>query len=116
MIQKEKIFSITKDLVYENFYNYFLNKEFDKTNHVIIDRFFPNERRTTSKMDGLQTSLGSYWEKLTKKFASLNGFEIIKNSALKKPSFKDKIWSELITNTKEFRETKLGDLSKFKEE
>tara|TARA_B100001121_G_scaffold308940_1_gene334281 strand:- start:1081 stop:2094 length:1014 start_codon:yes stop_codon:yes gene_type:complete len=116
MIQEEQIFSITRDLVYENFYNYFLNKEFDKTNHVILDRFFPDERRTTSIMAGLQTSLGSYWEKLAKKFASLNGFEIIENSALKKPSFEDKSWSELITNTKEFRETKGGDLSKFKEE
>ena len=47
MIPKGQIFSITKDLVYENFYNYFLKKEFDKTNHIILDRFFPDERRTT---------------------------------------------------------------------
>ena len=86
MIQKEQIFSITKDLVYENFYNYFLNKEFDKTNHVILDRFFPNERRTTSIMAGLQTSLGSYWEKLAKKFASLNGWVEPQFSFMFKPS------------------------------
>ena len=116
MIPKGQIFSITKDLVYENFYNYFLNKEFDKTNHIILDRFFPDERRTTSIMAGLQTSLGSYWEKLAKKFASLNGFEIIENSALKKPKFVNPKWQDLINKTKEYRETQGGDLIKFKEQ
>ena len=81
MIPKGQICSITKNLVYENFYNYFLKKEFDKTNNIILDRFFPDERGTTSIMARLKTSLGSYWEKLAKKFTSLNGFEIIENSA-----------------------------------
>ena len=48
MINDEQIINSTKELFYKSFYNYFINKKFDKTKHLILDRLFPDERKITS--------------------------------------------------------------------
>jgi hypothetical protein len=115
MISDTDIKQITSELLQESFLNYFLKTQ-KETKHLILDRFFPSERRTTSTMTGLQTSLGTFWEKLAKKLAKQQGFEILDNSILVRPSPVPQALSVLITKHKKIREDEGGELTQFKQE
>ena len=54
MINDEDIMNLTKELFYKSFYNYFVNKKFDKTKHLILDRLFPGQRKITSIGSGMK--------------------------------------------------------------
>ena len=116
MINDEEIINSTKELFYKRFYNYFINKKFDKTKHLILDRLFPEQRKITSIGSGMQTSLGSFFEKLATIFSGKNGFEIISNDQLQRPNLNEEI-RFLLDETKQNRESGNGEikLNDFKE-
>lgn len=106
MISGENIESFTKTIVKEAFFNYFKNSK-KETRHILLDRLFPEQRRITSAMAGLQTSLGtSFWEKLAIKFAQSNGFEVIPNNYLTRPTQENEPsnLTRLLTDIKQNRE------------
>lgn len=110
MISDQEIKKITIELMRASFYEYF-SKPKNETKHILLDRLFPIERHTASKMSGLQTSLGRAWEKLVKKFAVLNGFTVIPNFNLQRPTSSPEELRNLIIEVKNFRENQGGDLS-----
>jgi len=114
MISNDEIKRITREQLEESFYSYF-SKAKKETKHIILDRFFPDERRTTSTMTGLQTSLGTFWEKLSLKLAIANGFAVIENKELKKPKNIPALLSVLINEVKKEREDNGGDLNNLKD-
>ncbi len=108
MVSNENITSITVKVLKDSFFNYY-SKAQEETKHLVLDRLFYNERRTTSYMTGLQTSLGmGFWEKLAKEFARLNNFTILDNSTLLKPDNIPDNLKTLIHTTKETREENNG--------
>jgi hypothetical protein len=113
MISDNKINEITKELLEKSFYNYFVTAQ-KETKHIILDRFFPQERRITSTMTGLQTSLGTFWEKLSVALATENNISILDNSSLVKPENIPADLQLLINNIKGFREKNGGELTQFK--
>ncbi len=113
MIESEKIKKITIELLEESFFNYFSSVK-KETKHIVLDRFFPNQRRITSTTTGLQTSLGTYWEKLAVKLAEINGFKVINNFDLMKPSTIPDELSNLISSIKKEREDCGGELDSLK--
>ena len=115
MLTDKKIQEITKELLEENFYRYFINAQ-KETKHIILDRFFPKERRITSTMTGLQTSLGTFWEKLSVKLAKENNISILDNSCLVKPKNIPKDLQLLINDIKDLREKNGGELTQFKKD
>jgi len=115
LISSEQIKSTCKELLKKSFYKYF-SKPKKETKHIILDRLFPEERRVTSAVTGLQTSLGTYWEKLSIALAESNGFSIIDNSMLMKPSDIPEELSSLITQVKREREDNGGELDNLKDE
>lgn len=114
MISNTIIKSTTIKLLEEAFYKYFSKPKIE-TRHIILDRFFPTERRVSSAMSGLQTSLGSFWEKLAIKLAVENGFSILDNSIIKRPKIEPLELSNLIASTKTIRENSGGDLIDFRD-
>jgi hypothetical protein len=85
MVGNSEIAKITIETLEVAFYDYF-KKPKKETSHIILDRLFPDERRITSAMSGIQTSLGtSVWEKLAVKLAKLNGFTMISPNDLTQP-------------------------------
>ena len=115
MISNDEIKRITKEQLEESFFSYF-SKTKKETKHIILDRFFPSERRITSTMTGLQTSLGTFWEKLSLRLAVENGFIIIENNELKKPKNIPAPLSKLINEVKKEREDNGGELNNLKEQ
>lgn len=103
MISNDKIEDTTKELLKNSFFKYF-SKPKKKTSHIILDRFFPDERRKASAIMGLQTSLGKFWETLSIDLAKQNGFNVIDNEKLMKPSKIPKELSTLISEVKRERE------------
>lgn len=78
--------SWAKKTVTDSFYDYFMWKPEPSTEHILLDLLFPEERRTSSIMGGLQTSLGTQlWESLAKIIAESNGFTIRETSDVKMP-------------------------------
>lgn len=104
MVSDREIVDITKELLISSFYKYFESKKFNETEHLVLDRIFPNERRITSVMTGLQTSLGSFWEKLAISLATRNGFESLSKEVLKQPTETPSELQILIEETKSARE------------
>ena len=117
MISAEKIEELTIETTEEAFYNYF-SKSKKKTSHILLDRLFPDERRITSAVAGLQTSLGtSLWEKLAHKLAVLNGFEVVDEKEKIQPKPHVPELNELINRIKEQREDgNLSNLNSFRRE
>jgi Type II restriction endonuclease, TdeIII len=72
-----RITEITKAIVKKAFFNYFLCREEVGTKHVVLSRFFPEESVVRSAIGGIETSLGSFWEKIAEALAAENGFEIL---------------------------------------
>lgn len=105
MVSNIDIRNITKEVLKESFFNYYSTTQ-KETKHLVLDRLFPTERRISSYMAGLQTSLGtSFWEKLARRLAVLDGFTIINNSELERPNSIPTPLSTLINTTKATRES-----------
>ena len=84
---------------------YLDNKKEPKTQHVMLDRVFPVERRIRSIMGGLETSLGTtFWETLAKKIAKQNGFSLKNPKDFQKPSLLPLKVSNFLTEIKQKRE------------
>lgn len=115
MVSSEDITKHTVRILNEAFLKYF-SKAQKETKHIILDRFFPEQRRVTSTMSGLQTSLGTYWEKLSIELASKNGFSVINNSELMRPSSVPANLSDLTNKVKREREDAGGELTGLKDE
>lgn len=108
---------VAKKLLVSSFYDYFVKKKFNETEHFILDRLFPDERRITSVMAGLQTSLGSYWERLAVELATKNGFNSLSTKLLLQPSLIPEELVTLIEATKSKRERRIvGNLDNLKVE
>ncbi|WP_071466421.1 TdeIII family type II restriction endonuclease [Polynucleobacter asymbioticus] len=73
----ERITEITKSIIKSAFFNYFLCREEVKTKHLVLSRFFPEESVVRSAIGGIETSLGSFWEKVARAIAIENGFQIL---------------------------------------
>lgn len=73
----ERITEITKAIVKKSFFNYFHCREEVGTKHIVLSRFFPEESVIRSAIGGIETSLGSFWEKIAIAIAKENGFEIL---------------------------------------
>lgn len=114
MLSEEDINKITKEILENSFFKYF-SKVKKETRHIILDRFFPTERKVTSITSGLQTSLGTYWEVLSKRLALENGFNVECNKTMMMPSKIPSPLSSLINEVKSEREINGGSLSGFKE-
>lgn len=97
-----------------SFYKYFSNAQ-KETKHIVLDRFFPEERRITSTMTGLQTSLGTFWEKLAVRFSEENDFVVINSLELTKPTVVPTELLSLIGEVKKEREDNGGELNSFKD-
>lgn len=115
MISDKKIQDITTQLLRDWFFDYFKSAQ-SETKHIILDRMFPKERRITSTMSGFQTSLGSFWEKLSTKFAEENNLKLINPKTLLAPKNSPKELESLITKTKKYREDNGGELTTLKDE
>lgn len=114
MINNQAITDITRELLEESFSNYF-SKAKKETKHVVLDRLFPEQRRVSSVMSGLQTSLGtSFWEKLAIRLAKENHFTVLDNLKLTKPDTVPKDLSMAISEVKQKREDVGGELDEFK--
>lgn len=107
MIRDERIQKITQEILEKAFYDYF-QKAKKQTKHIVLDRLFPRERRITSTMAGLQTSLGSFWENLAKKLAVENSFQIVSNSDMVRPSSEPDELTKIIESTIHTRQTTRG--------
>jgi len=116
MVNNERIREIVKTVLKKSFFDYYSHAQ-DKTKHLVLDRIFPKQRRITSYMAGLQTSLGTkFWENIARELADENSFEIIKNSNLQKPRSVPNNLSSLIERIKIERENNGGTLDNFKHE
>ena len=72
-----RVTEITKGIIKRAFFNYFLCREEVSTRHLILFRFFPEETIIRSAIGGIETSLGSFWEKIARAIAIENGFEVL---------------------------------------
>lgn len=115
MISNELIKNTTKKLLEDAFYKYFIKAK-KETKHIILDRLFPSQRRTSSTMSGLQTSLGSFWEVLAKDLAVQNSFEVLENSSMLRPESEPAALSSLIATVKTTRQNTGGGLTHFRNE
>lgn len=113
MLSNQDIKKVTLKLLQEGFVKYFAKPK-KETRHIILDRLFPSPRRITSTMSGLQTSLGTFWEKLSIKLAQQNGFKVLENNMLEQPFSIPNELSTLIAHYKKEREDNGGELTEFK--
>jgi hypothetical protein len=115
MIDSDNIQKITRQMVKDTFYNYFKVPKKD-TRHILLDRVFPDERRISSTMSGLQTSIGLFWERLAAELAEQNGFEVLDKFSLKRPENHSPQLSRLIDRIKTERQNRGGDLTELRRE
>ena len=115
MIDSATIKNITIRTVKDSFYRYFSDPK-KETRHILLDRLFPEERRKSSTMSGLQTSLGSFWERLAGTFAQSNNFELINNSFLLRPTPQPEELTGLIDKVKSHRQNQGGNLDNLRTE
>jgi len=73
----ERVTEITKSIIKSAFFNYFLCREEVTTKHLVLSRFFPEESIIRSAIGGIETSLGSFWEKVARAIAIENGFQVL---------------------------------------
>ena len=77
-VADDKIKEITKDVVKESFFKFFLCRKDVQTRHILLYRMFPAESNIRSVMGGLETSLGTtLWERIAKRLAVENGFTVL---------------------------------------
>jgi hypothetical protein len=73
-----KIKEISKEVVKESFFKFFLCRSDVQTRHILLYRMFPAESNIRSVMGGLETSLGTtLWERIAKRLAEENGFNVL---------------------------------------
>ncbi|MBT8594387.1 TdeIII family type II restriction endonuclease [Polynucleobacter paneuropaeus] len=72
-----RVTEITKSIIKRAFFSYFLCRQEVSTRHLILYRFFPEETIIRSAIGGIETSLGSFWEKIATAIAIENGFEVL---------------------------------------
>lgn len=114
MVDDARIKKIVKEVLKKSFFDYY-SKAQKKTKHLVLDRIFPEQRRISSYISGLQTSLGTkFWENIAKELAIKNAFRIINNSELEQPRNIPNDLSNLIIQTKAYRENTGGSLINFK--
>jgi len=75
---KDEVKQLTKNIIKKAFFHYFYDKpKEDDTQQLPLGDFFPQERKVSSLMTGLSTSLGKkLWEELAVSIARSNGFEV----------------------------------------
>lgn len=115
LIDIQTIKAITVKTVKDSFRSYFSSPK-KETKHILLDRFFDSERRITSCMSGLQTSLGSFWETLAKAFLRTNNYPVLPNETMKRPVSQPIDMTDLITRIKARRQNEGGSLDELKEE
>lgn len=101
-----RIKDISKEVVKESFFKFFLYRSDVQTRHILLYRMFPAECNIRSVMGGLETSLGTtLWERIAKKLAEENGFEVLdpKNEFLQPKHTPDSV-RNLIADYKDKRE------------
>jgi hypothetical protein len=105
-VASDRITEITKAIIKQSFFNYFLCRQEVGTKHIVLSRFFPNESVIRSAIGGIETSLGSFWEKIAVAIAKENGFQILdpKND-FKEPRFIPEPIMRLLDQYKRKRET-----------
>lgn len=80
--------------------------------HVILDRFFPQERQVRSMMGGLETSLGTtLWEPLAISLAEANDFTHHKNSEFTVPTNIPPSVTAIMSKWNNLRQQPKSDLS-----
>jgi len=100
-----RVTEITKGIIKTAFFNYFLRREEVSTKHLVLSRFFPEESVVRSAIGGIETSLGSFWEKVATAIASENGFEILNPKLdLQEPINIPNVISQLLNQHKYQRE------------
>lgn len=73
-----RIKEISKEVVKESFFKFFLCRSDVQTRHILLYRMFPAESNIRSVMGGLETSLGTtLWERIAKRLAEENGFDVL---------------------------------------
>lgn len=84
---KKQVKDITKKIIREAFFHYFFDKpRVIDTRQLPLDIFFPEERKVSSLILGLSTSLGTkFWERLALSLAEMNSFTILDPKELKQP-------------------------------
>jgi len=104
-LTSDRVTEITKDIIKTSFFNYFLCREEVSTKHLVLSRFFPEESVVRSAIGGIETSLGSFWEKIAAAIAFENGFEILDPKLdLQEPTIIPNVISQLLDRHKYQRE------------
>ena len=95
-----------EDIITSSIEEYLVKRNKVKTFHP-LDHIFPKERKIRSKVGGLETSLGkNLWERLAKKLAELNQFEVLDENAFNKSV--PKLTSEINQIIFEFKKNRLN--------
>jgi hypothetical protein len=107
----ERVTEITKSIIKSAFFNYFLCRDEVTTKHLVLSRFFPEESVVRSAIGGIETSLGSFWEKVARAIAIENGFQILNPKVdLQEPKHIPTVISHLLDEYKYKRETAHADI------
>lgn len=115
-IESKTIMILTKYVLGKSLYDYFTKHNWKITNHIILDRLYPEERNITSRMSGLQTSLGTFWEKLARVMLQVEKCKIIDPKTIKEPIILPKRIEALKNEVKQTREQSGGSLQRLRNE
>lgn len=110
-MNKNDVVKITKIVVRKAFFHYFFDKpRVIDTKQLPLDIFFPDERKVSSLILGLSTSLGTkLWEELAVSLAKKNGFTILDPKELMQPSPIPKKISEIIDRYTSLRDERMNN-------
>jgi len=103
---KNDVKNLVKLTIRKAFFKYYFEKpRVIDTKQLPLDIFFPEERKVSSLILGLSTSLGTrLWEELTLSLARMNNFTILDPKDLKQPSPMPKKLSKTINHYTSLRE------------
>ena len=78
MLNEVNAKKIIRKIIKRSFFDYFIDKKEPDTQHILLAKLFPDEMRTSSIIQGIQTSLGTtLWEKIALEFALNSGFKVL---------------------------------------
>jgi len=85
---KDDVKNLAKQITKKAFFHYYFDDpKKDNTEQIPLDIFFPQERKISSLILGLSTSLGTtLWEELAEAIAKTNGFNVLDPKDLEQPS------------------------------
>lgn len=112
-VSEDVIIACTRYVLSKSLYDYLTKSNWHITTHIILDRLYPEARNITSRMCGLQTSLGTFWEKLAKVLLKINHCVLIDPKSIKEPILMPKAVEDLkqaIMNKREQNGGSLNDL------